>query len=392
MLLKTLVHGVVLAASSGMCCSVLAQSGEQVINGTRVFTQIDQGRGVATFSNSCGSQTLTQRQLQNGAIPDQIIPCPRPAARPQMPRTTPAEDGKRFLRQLAEQHANKGMEAALNGNYGGAREEYDRAERLYRQNGDHDRADVLKEPKRRYHCTHLLKENSNSPDVLRHLSGEKKDELRHIFDPFGLCKEFPDAMQTIRQRLAELTSGGPRLPVPIEKVQPKAATPSDSSGSSRWLPPGSLDQPKTANTPPPAPPKDIHMGNKGIETGPKAKERPTHGLSLYTRQTLDAVRNDPVRRNAYMKKLSPQERRNAQAYLNDPLTGGGITKDTTYVPQTSSAECTEILRKIRQHAPDRDWIKWHMDRSFCREDGKAMSQAEYHAELARRIDRMPDYK
>ena len=55
-----------------------AQSGYQVINGTRVFTSVDQQGGVATFSNDCGSQTLTQHQLQQGAIPTDIIPCPRP--------------------------------------------------------------------------------------------------------------------------------------------------------------------------------------------------------------------------------------------------------------------------------------------------------------------------
>ena len=55
-----------------------AQSGYQTINGTRVFTQIDQAARVATFSNDCGSQKLTQKELQEGAIPDQIIPCPRP--------------------------------------------------------------------------------------------------------------------------------------------------------------------------------------------------------------------------------------------------------------------------------------------------------------------------
>ena len=66
-----------------LCAAVLtgigvasSESGYQVINGTRVFTEIDHNRGVATFSNSCGRQTLTQRQLQGGAIPDQIIPCP----------------------------------------------------------------------------------------------------------------------------------------------------------------------------------------------------------------------------------------------------------------------------------------------------------------------------
>lgn len=55
-----------------------AESGAQTINGTRVFTVVDRSRGVATFSNECGSQTLTQRQLQAGAIPNEIVPCPRP--------------------------------------------------------------------------------------------------------------------------------------------------------------------------------------------------------------------------------------------------------------------------------------------------------------------------
>lgn len=56
-----------------------AESGYQVIDGTRVFTVIDRARGVATFSNDCGSQTLTQGQLQAGAKPTRIIPCPRPS-------------------------------------------------------------------------------------------------------------------------------------------------------------------------------------------------------------------------------------------------------------------------------------------------------------------------
>ena len=63
----------------------IAQSGYQTIQGTQVFIQIDQGAGVATFSNDCGSQSLSQSQLQNGAIPNNIIPCPRPSAAPPPP-------------------------------------------------------------------------------------------------------------------------------------------------------------------------------------------------------------------------------------------------------------------------------------------------------------------
>ncbi len=57
-----------------------AQSGYQVIQGTRVFTVIDRTRQVATFNNACGRQTITRAELQAGAIPAQIIPCPRPRA------------------------------------------------------------------------------------------------------------------------------------------------------------------------------------------------------------------------------------------------------------------------------------------------------------------------
>ena len=52
-----------------------AESGYQIIRGTQVYTVIDHARGVATFSNECGSQTLSQAQLQAGAYPDKIIPC-----------------------------------------------------------------------------------------------------------------------------------------------------------------------------------------------------------------------------------------------------------------------------------------------------------------------------
>ncbi|MGQ0455978.1 MAG: hypothetical protein ACT4OU_02825 [Hyphomicrobium sp.] len=68
------IGGVVTAATQS---PANAQSDYQTINGTQVFTVVDQQAGIATFSNSCGSQTLTQRQLQQGAIPSNIIPCPR---------------------------------------------------------------------------------------------------------------------------------------------------------------------------------------------------------------------------------------------------------------------------------------------------------------------------
>jgi hypothetical protein len=77
------------AGLMGLVCfadTAEAQSGYQTINGTRVFTEINQAGGYATFSNDCGSQTLTQSQLQNGAVPNNIIPCPRYQPPPPAPR------------------------------------------------------------------------------------------------------------------------------------------------------------------------------------------------------------------------------------------------------------------------------------------------------------------
>ena len=52
-------------------------SGNQIINGTEVFTEVFENDGYARFSNACGSQTISQTALQQGAIPNNIIPCPR---------------------------------------------------------------------------------------------------------------------------------------------------------------------------------------------------------------------------------------------------------------------------------------------------------------------------
>ena len=52
--------------------------GDTTIAGAQVHIEIDVASENATFSNSCGTQMLTQRQLQNNAVPDRILPCPRP--------------------------------------------------------------------------------------------------------------------------------------------------------------------------------------------------------------------------------------------------------------------------------------------------------------------------
>jgi hypothetical protein len=65
------------------------ESGYQVIQGTRVFTRIDHAADNATFSNDCGRQTISHQDLAAGAIPTDIIPCPRPGAATARPTTRP---------------------------------------------------------------------------------------------------------------------------------------------------------------------------------------------------------------------------------------------------------------------------------------------------------------
>lgn len=65
--------------------SASAQSGcgSYTIQGTDVQECYTAGDDYVTFSNSCGTETLTQSQLQAGAIPTTIIPCPQPQLEPQ---------------------------------------------------------------------------------------------------------------------------------------------------------------------------------------------------------------------------------------------------------------------------------------------------------------------
>ena len=75
----------------------------RIINGTQVLAEVYVDRGFARFSNACGSQTLTQRELQGGAIPSEIIPCPRPGRPAQGPAPANRADRRAACdRQVAE--------------------------------------------------------------------------------------------------------------------------------------------------------------------------------------------------------------------------------------------------------------------------------------------------
>lgn len=135
---QVLLALVLLLGSVGL---LRAESGYQVINGTRVFTEIDHVGRVATFSNECGSQRLTQSQLQNGAIPSNIIPC----TRQNKVRSGPSDDSSRrerdALRERVQRQKREQDEAECNkdkASFKGevashattTREQYERANRI----------------------------------------------------------------------------------------------------------------------------------------------------------------------------------------------------------------------------------------------------------------------
>jgi hypothetical protein len=87
------MHKVVVAFAFVVLCFVRAALAmqieqDQVINSTAVHVVLDDQTRLATFSNSCGTQVLSQAQLQQGAIPDRIVPCPRPDSGARTPGTS----------------------------------------------------------------------------------------------------------------------------------------------------------------------------------------------------------------------------------------------------------------------------------------------------------------
>jgi len=78
LLIKRLIGVTCVAALTGfLSLAARAESGDLNIDGTWVHVEIDHDRDVATFSNSCGTQVLTHQELEAGAKPDDIIPCPQ---------------------------------------------------------------------------------------------------------------------------------------------------------------------------------------------------------------------------------------------------------------------------------------------------------------------------
>jgi hypothetical protein len=168
--------------------SAAAQSGDLVINGTHVLGVVDEGRGVATFSNACGSQTLTQPQLQAGAIPNQIIPCPRNGSGASQPNPTAERqtECQKNWRQGSEQ-VRQGNAIFDNWDPGGAIPYYERAIGLFNRCGDASNAAIanrnLENARRQYAA---VKDDNRIPDALaKYGASSAYDKPGTPFDQIG---------------------------------------------------------------------------------------------------------------------------------------------------------------------------------------------------------------
>jgi hypothetical protein len=220
-----ILGGMVVIAALINSDPAVGQSGEQTINGTRVYTEIDQARGVATFSNQCGSQTLTQQELQAGAIPSQIIPCPRPhTASKSQPanierelkefqriweelRAGPTESDKR---KWAEEYYSEGSRQERKKNWTEAFGAYGMAMNYYKELGDKQKEGIAHKAFNRVDCNRYLasyNQEQGQLDVATRIW--RLEGAKSIFG----CGDFPNAVKYIDEKLAELKKGavaGPR--------------------------------------------------------------------------------------------------------------------------------------------------------------------------------------
>jgi Domain of unknown function (DUF4189) len=90
------VAAVVTICGVGVSAAERIDRGTRNIDGTSVSITVYHERGYADFENSCGSQRLTQSQLQSGAKPHNIIPCPRRSTTVPNPPHVSSGDGVRW--------------------------------------------------------------------------------------------------------------------------------------------------------------------------------------------------------------------------------------------------------------------------------------------------------
>lgn len=199
MKVRYLVAALLFACVSADDRPALAVSGcgTRNFSGTLVYECYDAADSYATFSNNCGTQRLSAEAASHGAVPTDIVPCPRPGGG----QSSSGGGTRPYTTQL--------MDAAKSyfqsGEYTRAAIEYASAERLYRSNGDGANAAIAARNKRMATCYSDIKAWPDSADLLRELHGDRP-KMGTLIDANerGVCREFPPATEWLRNRIAAL--------------------------------------------------------------------------------------------------------------------------------------------------------------------------------------------
>ncbi|MGP0059757.1 MAG: hypothetical protein ACLPID_10770 [Beijerinckiaceae bacterium] len=191
--------------------------GQRNFNGTLVQECYDAADSYVTFSNACGTQRVDAQAASHGAIPDQLVPCPRRGVNTQPGKSVDESDHHDFLMRMGREQFASGDAAFDDGRFSEAALDYAYAESCYESAGANFAA--ARRNKNLSICNaYIHSVDTGNPETLRQLlgEGEKKPEIqfhgpilaglpdRSSTSRFGACLEFPHEAEQIRRKLAAL--------------------------------------------------------------------------------------------------------------------------------------------------------------------------------------------
>lgn len=319
-----------------------SQSGYQTINGTRVFTQIDQAAGVATFSNDCGTQRLTQAQLQNGAIPNQIVPCPRPNGASGSPAASDV-----LLKDARERFA-KAMNLFNQGANAKAQTDFEGAERIFRLAGDAPNAEIAGRNKRLSICRWMSTHDLVSEKSLRQYLGQGRpdpdsmdEKLYHVH---GICLEFPAEAAAARAKLASLEQQAQQQKQSAPVTPPARAAQQPTHSVERpapsRLPEPALPPVRVAQQPPsaekPAPPR---LPEPALPPPARSVQQPTPSVEKAARSRLPEPALPPL---AASKQLASRETMNQPPLPQGQAVGPIVDANSLRAQQGTCSDITGV--------------------------------------------------
>ena len=181
---------------------------------TTVRECYDSADSYTTFSNACGTQRVDAQAASHGAVPTQIVPCPRSGS-PASGGSNPSSGNPRSedLRSGSERFQQASRYYGT-GDFGMAGIVFAQAESYFRRGGDEANAANARRNKNLSICHDNI--GNDSPAVLHLLLGEGEREVEMAgFDipgepaaastqRLGACTAFPAETQRIRERIAAI--------------------------------------------------------------------------------------------------------------------------------------------------------------------------------------------